>query len=67
MRTVLGIGTSVTMLVLGVSILFGFIAAPQTPSNLRWMMGVVLILYAVYRAVVMYTERQHHQRQRENR
>jgi|GEM_PF-4556123 len=67
MRTVLGIGTSITMLVLGLLILLGFVAAPQTPTNLRWMMGVVLILFAVYRATVLYTERQHQQRQRENR
>ena len=56
-RRAFGYCTMVGMLVLGGLVLTGFVLNPQTPSRLRTMMGVVLLLFGVFRGLLLYSQR----------
>ena len=56
-RRAFGYCTMVGMLVLGGLVLMGFVLNPQTPSRLRTMMGVVLLLFGVFRGLLLYSQR----------
>ena len=56
-RRAFGYCTMVGMLVLGGLVLMGFVLNPQTPSRLRTMMGIVLLLFGVFRGLLLYSQR----------
>ncbi len=56
-RRAFGYCTMVGMLILGGLVLMGFVLSPQTPSRLRTMMGIVLLLFGVFRGLLLYSQR----------
>ena len=56
-RRAFGYCTMVGMLVLGGLVLMGSVLNPQTPSRLRTMMGIVLLLFGVFRGLLLYSQR----------
>ena len=56
-RRAFGYCTMVGMLILGGLVLMGFVLNPQTPSRLRTMMGIVLLLFGVFRGLLLYSQR----------
>ena len=50
----------------GALVLMGFVIDPLTPSRLRTMMGMVLLLFGVFRGVLLYSQRTiHHGKEEE--
>ncbi|MBI3111122.1 MAG: hypothetical protein HYZ01_06075 [Ignavibacteriales bacterium] len=56
-RRAFGYCTMVGMLILGGLVLMGFVLNPQTPSRLRTMMGIVLLLFGIFRGLLLYSQR----------
>jgi uncharacterized membrane protein len=65
-RRALGYFTMIGMLSLGALVLMGFVLDPLIPSRLRTMMGMVLLLFGVFRGVLLYSQRTiHHGKEEE--
>lgn len=65
-RRAFGYCTMVGMLVMGGLVLTGFILDPQAPVRLRTMLGIVLLLFGVFRGLLLYSQRTiHHGKEEE--
>ena len=52
LRTFVGYGISGLMAVVGILVLSGILITKGTPTEMRVLFGIVLILYGVYRFVI---------------
>lgn len=54
LSTVLGVAASLAAFVLGILVLTGFILPEYTTTELRTTMGIVLLLFGIFRALRIY-------------
>lgn len=55
---ILNYGVRLVMIIVGLLMVFGFFTAPRQDPALMRMMGIVLILFGVYRMAMYYTKQQ---------
>lgn len=65
-RRAFGYFTMTAMLVLGVLVLSGFVIDPNTPDQLRTIMGIVLLLFGVFRGLLLYSQQTLHHGKKED-
>lgn len=56
LRNALGYFVATFSILFGVLIIFGYLLTPNTSSQFRWTLGTVMVLFGIYRSVLLYFE-----------
>ena len=62
---VFGYSTATIVFVVGIAVLFGLVLPAYVPEKFRTIVGVVLLLYGVYRAAMLWIKQHHGKRTEE--
>ncbi len=53
---ILNYGVRLLIVVLGIAILLGYILPPNVESQIRWVFGIIFILFGIYRLSMYWTQ-----------